>query len=369
MNLVKGDDDPKGSHGDQVHVAPSVQRRMGLVTRELVMAPLDAGAELQGQVVVDEGKVISVTPKVDGWVRQVGVSGAGQAIKRGQFLYAIYSPDLQQRQRDYIDLLTRRDALLGQSAGMNGVGNSAPEAMLASVARERFKARQRLLAADVPEDVIDAIDKDRRVRDIVPVRAEHDGQLVLLQAREGSYVAPSQPVVTYNRADAAQLELGLSAEQLSALPARFELEVKPVGGGAMGLKVSALKSSALIDPQSRLAKLRVALPSTAAARSSFLPGSLVRAELKTSGRPVLSVPKDAVVRGGGADYVVIAEADDHFRRVKVELGVEGRDAVEVRAGLKAGATLVVNGQFLIGTEASWQVDRQRQDREPAHHAH
>jgi len=363
MTLVQVGGAESVSHADQIHVAADQQHRLGLVTQSLSLTPLDAGTAIPGQVVIDESKVINVAPKVEGWVRRIGVTGPGQPIRRGQMLYEIYSPDLQQRQRDYLDLLTRRDALLAQSTGMGGVGNSAPEAMLASVARERFKTRQRLLAADIPEDIVDALDKDRRVREVVPVRAEHDGQLTSIQIHEGGFTTPTQIALSYNRSDAAQIELDFTADQLAALPGRFSAELV---GTRQRISVSMDSRNALVDPQTRLARLRAPLDAHAI-QVGLLPGSLVQARVTVSGKPVLAIPRDAILRSADGDFAVVDDGDNHFRRVKLDLGAEGRDKVEVRKGLVPGQAVVVNGQFLLGTEAAWQADRRRNSGEAMHH--
>jgi len=361
MTLVRTASGQSVPHSDQFHVGEAVQQRMGVLTEPVARRPFRAGLVVPGQVVADERRAVSLSPKVDGWIKRLGVSVVGQPVRRGQVLYEIQSPDLQQRQRDYLDLLTRRDALTSRG-DMNAVGNSAPDLMLASVARERWRARQRLAAADVPEAVLLELEQSRRVRDIVPVLAEHDGVVTAIGAREGAYVMPAQTVVSYADLNAVWVELSLSPEQLGGLAQRTSVQLRSTvdAGAQASAKLDARQ--AVVDPVSRLARLRVPLP---AGSRGFLPGTLVQARIEAAPRELLAIPKDAVLRGGRGDSVIVADGGGHFRQVMVDLGAENEEWIEVRGGLEAGQALVVNGQFLLGAEASMQASRRRLDPAPA----
>src|SRR3546814_9095978 len=79
-----------------------------------------------------------LSTKVDGWLRKLHVAAVGDTVRAGQALYELYSPDLVQRQREYIELLRRGDQLR-EAIGMP-TGQTAQ--MLASLARERLRHRQ-----------------------------------------------------------------------------------------------------------------------------------------------------------------------------------------------------------------------------------
>jgi Cu(I)/Ag(I) efflux system membrane fusion protein len=197
------------------------------------------------------------------------------------------------------------------------------------------------------------------VRDVIPVLAEHDGVLTAIAAREGAYVMPAQPVLSYADPRAAAVEIALSPEQLGALSRREEALVRSTVDRGVVWRTVVERDRAVVDGTSRQVKLRAALPDSPAMRLAFPPGSLAQIELRGASRPVLSVPRDALLEGGEGSLVVVAESNDHFRAIPVEPGSDNGDRVEIRAGLRAGQQVVVNGQFLIGAEASLQAARQR----------
>lgn len=85
------------------------------------------------------------------------------------------------------------------------------------------------------------------------------------------------------------------------------------------------------------------------------PGMSAVADLTVrSAQHAISVPASAIVRDGARDAVWVSEGGKAVRRV-VQLGAEGDDLVEVRAGLKDGERVVVRGAD--GVRAGQQLPR------------
>lgn len=342
-----------------VHVPPATQERIGIVLETVRVEPLASRLSVPAQVVADERKAITVSPKVEGWIRRLRVASNGEPVRAGQMLYEIYSPELLQRQREYLDVLTRRDALAERGGTMAAIGNTRPDSMITSVARERHRLRQVLLSSDVPERVIVDIERSRRVQEVVPVLAQHDGVVTAINAREGAYVMPAQPVLAYADLRAAAVELSITAQQLGALSRQEQVFVRSSVEPGVTMRASVERERALIDPQTQQVRLRAALPASAATQRAFPPGSLVQVEVQGARKDRLTVARDALLHGEGGTLVMVADGNDHFRAANVTIGIDSAERVEVVSGLEAGQQVVVNGQFLLGAEASLQASRQR----------
>ena len=334
------------------HVPADVAARTGVQVEPVEVVTFSPVAKATASIVADERLAVSLSPKVDGWIRRLGVSVVGQPVRRGQMLYEIFSPDLQQRQREYLDLLARRDSLQAQASGMNATpGGGSPDLMLASVARERFRARSRLLAADMPERLVDEIENSRRVVDVVPVLAERDGVVTSIGAREGAYVMPAQTVVAYADLSAIWAELNLDLPLLARLGSTSTAELRsPLDAQARAV-VRVDPKLAVVDAPSRTARIRVPLPNGS---RKFMPGTLAEAEVRLGQRTALAIPRDAVLHTGAGNLVMVALQGDHYEQRQVTLGSVSGNLVEVLEGLRAGERLVVNGHFLLSAEASMQ---------------
>jgi len=93
-------------------------------------------------------------------------------------------------------------------------------------------------------------------------------------------------------------------------------------------------------------------------------GMLVEVTIDAAGREdVLTIPREALIRTGKGDRVVVARGDGRFQSVKVVPGLESGDVVEIVSGLEAGDEVVVSGQFLIDSESSIQAGLRRLDRD------
>jgi len=69
-------------------------------------------------------------------------------------------------------------------------------------------------------------------------------------------------------------------------------------------------------------------------------------------KQVLFIPREALIRTGTRNAVVLALGAGRFQPVAVTPGVESEDWIEILHGIKAGDVVVTSGQFLIDSEAN-----------------
>jgi cobalt-zinc-cadmium efflux system membrane fusion protein len=108
--------------------------------------------------------------------------------------------------------------------------------------------------------------------------------------------------------------------------------------------------SAVLDPATRTAKVRIELPNP---QGIIRPGMFVTAKFKavrSVERPV--VPTTAVVHLHDKDWVFLPEGGKKFRRESIQLGPQDSDGtVQVMTGLKPGNKIVANAlQFASSAE-------------------
>lgn len=338
--------------GDGMHVAPEVQRSMGLETAVVASGPLARTIHAYASISPDDSAVVEVNPTVEGWLRSMQARGVGDRIRRGQVLYEIYSPELQQRQREYIDLLVRKDGLLANDSGMGGATN----AMAGSLAKERFRNRARLIAAGMDEELVEELERGRRIIEVVPVRALRDGVVTAIGARAGGYVTPMQQILAYADNRRLWAELTLFPDQLAWLKDGDRVRLRSTIDRGAVAEARVDLSAVQVDPGSRTARLRVAISSSASHGAAFAPGAFADATIATRSQHGLSIPREALIRTGAGDYVLRAAPDNHFERVAIETGIESDEAIAVTAGLKAGDRVAVRAQFLLDGALALQAN-------------
>ncbi|MES2163328.1 MAG: efflux RND transporter periplasmic adaptor subunit [Pseudomonadota bacterium] len=339
---------------DMIQVDQATQQKMGLQLATASVTDMTHAIHAFATIAADDSTTVSVNPKVEGWLRRLYVQGVGQTVRRGQPLYDIYSPELQQRQREYIDLLTRKDGLLGDSMAI--VSSNA--AMIGSLSKEKFRARERLIAADMGADLVDQLERSRRVQDVVQVRAAHDGVVTTLAMHEGNYVNPMQQILSYADNRSVWAEIALFPDQLEWIHNGDAIVFRSALDKSVQQRARVDTATLQIDPQTRTAKLRVALANP---QGAFRPGAFADVDIAAARQPRLSVPRDAVIRTGHGDFVVLAAEHAHFRRARVSTGVENQELVAILSGIQAGDRVAINGQFLLDGAASMQAMQARLD--------
>jgi Cu(I)/Ag(I) efflux system membrane fusion protein len=112
-----------------------------------------------------------------------------------------------------------------------------------------------------------------------------------------------------------------------------------------------------LNPKTRTGQVRIHFDNP----DGFLkPGMFANLNIKAGlGDKNLIIPKEALIRMGGSNRVVLALGDGKFKSVNVDVGRLGSSRVEILSGLMAGDDIVTSAQFLIDSESSKSSDFKR----------
>ena len=125
--------------------------------------------------------------------------------------------------------------------------------------------------------------------------------------------------------------------------------------------VESVSSDVDIGARSLKARVLVRNPDAALKPNQF--ADVVIKGTRVDERKIM-VPREALIRTGRRNAVVLGLGGGRFQPVKVEVGEESGDWIEIRQGVKDGDTVVVSGQFLIDSEASVRASFQRMKAQP-----
>ena len=352
MDLVPHVEAAAQGAADGVVVDTALQQRLGVRLVTAQRRQLGRVIRTWGSVALDESALFEVSPKIDGWLRKLHVSAAGQTVREGQPLYELYSPDLVQRQREYIEVMRRGDTLR-ESVGMVAGQNAQ---MLASLARERMRLRQQFENADIDKDFIQRMEKYRRTVDVVVIRATRSGVVTRIGAREGSYITPQSSVVSLADLSRVWIDIALYPDPSGSVSAGDAVTATPQDGSGVELRGRLQLPKTAIDPRSRSQRGRLVADNPG---QRLLPGSYLDVRIAAATREVLAVPRSALVPDGRGMHVIRARGDGRFMPVAVQTGAMDELYVEIVSGLDAGDEVVAKGQFLLDAAASLQAAAER----------
>lgn len=321
-----------------VHLSSAEERALGVVYATVGRETLTKTVRTVGEIQAAESQVVEVTPKIEGFVERLFVNTTGEAVRRGQPLFSLYSPMLVAAQEEFLTakrLVARVDS-------------SAREAWLG--ARATLDAsRRRLLYWDITEEQIDRLEQSGTVTKTLTLVSPVTGVVLEKNLYDGQRVMPGERL--YRVADLSEVWVeGEVFEQDLRLiregaQAHIEVSAYP-GEHTMGL-VSFVYPT--VDVESRTNRVRV----TVANRDLRLkPGMFATIYFDAViGRDVVAVPMAAVVVTGERNVVFVRDAEGMLGPRDVVLGLRAGDRVQVLSGLEVGETIVGSANFLIDAES------------------
>lgn len=308
------------------------QQLIGLRTAEVTRGPISGDWRTVGRVAIDETRVRKINVKVDGFVEKLFVDFIGKAVRRGEPLFALYSPDLLNAQNDYA-LAVRTRAELG--------GGRAGEDLVAA-------ARRRLELWDVPRSEIAHLDHGGApLRDLTLV-SPISGVVTAKTIVQGSRIAAGD--TPFEITDLSQVwvladahESDLPRVQLGT-PVSLTLEAIP--NHSFSGKVSFIEP--VLDAKTRTAKVRLAFANP---RGELRPEMFGEVVFHTRPHESLRVPADSIIDSGDRKVVFVATGDGRFEPREVKAGDTAGDLVEILSGVQAGEQVVVRASFLVDSES------------------
>jgi len=336
MDLVPVYEDEAGGGEGMVKIDPVVVQDIGVRTALVRRGPISHDVRTIGQVEVAEDELSVVDLRFGGWVDHLYVDTTGEAVRRGQVLFDIYSPDLVAAQEEYL-------------LALRGGGPHSPLAR---------SARRKLELWDIPASDIDAIAKAGKARDTLPIRAPDSGFVLEKHIVQGDAVKQGEDLYRIGNldriwvtaevyeSDAPWVKVGQTARMSLTYQAGEELT------GEVAYVYPTL------DHKSRTLRVRLEFPNPGL---KLKPGMFATVRIQTQARPdALVVPTESIIHSGEEEIVFLALGKGHFAARDVTTGVVGEHHLtEIRSGLREGDVVVTSSQFLLDSASQLQEAAQK----------
>ena len=327
-----------GSPGT-VSIDPVVQSNIGLRTTVAVEKSMSRTVRTLGRVDYDEGRMVRLHPKVEGWIRDIRIDKTGQPVLDDDILLSIYSPKLVATQQEY--LLALRNLVALQDSAFDDIRNGA-EALAKS-------SRERLMLLDVPEHQIRELEQTHKVKEGLHIHSPAGGTVLKIGARQGQFVTPGTELYViadlskvWVYADIYEYELPWVKEG-----DRVEMTLASVPGRTFQGELEYIYPYA--EAATRTTKVRMVFDN---ADALLRPEMFAEISIRASEKPgQVVVPAEAVVRSGDYNQIFVMTSEGTFEPRKVVLGVESGGEVAVESGVAAGERVVVSAQFLVDSES------------------
>lgn len=335
MDLVPVYADEAGDEG-VVAVSPRVVQSLGVRTAEVVRGALARHVEAVGNVAFNERELVVVQARVGGFVEKLHVRAPLDPVRKGEPLVEILAPDWVAAQEEYLALRRLQ----------------TPDAESL-----RAAARQRMLLVGMSEAAILELESAGKVRSRAVLTAPVSGVIAELGVREGMNVSAGATLFRINSLASVWINADVAEAQAATLRPGRPVEVRAAAWPGAVLKGHIHSLLPQVNAATRTVTARVELANP---NGRLAPGMFVTVDLGSAAiSNALLVPSEAVIQTGTRSVVIEALGEGRFRPVEVQTGAEADGQTEIRAGLEAGRSVVVSGQFLIDSEASLKAAASR----------
>jgi len=310
-----------------------------LRTEEVVVRRIVREVRASARVVPDERRLHRVTARAGGWVEALYVNASGQAVRKGDPLLRLYSPEIYSAEQEYLIARRHQEELARKE--IPGASAAGSDLLAAS--------RKRLELWGVPEEEMRRLDREGKAEKTVTLSSPASGFVAEKNVVEGQKIEAGEPLFLLSdlskiwveadlfEADAPLVEVGMEA--VLVLPSLPDRSFKG--------KVRFLNP--FLDPSTRTLRARIEL-----SNPDFLlkPGMLGEARLRRDFGEHPAVPEAALLKTSQSALVYRQNEEGRLEPVEVETGVAGGGFVRVIRGLTPGDRVVTSGNFLVDSESS-----------------
>ncbi len=381
----------------QIVISDAARALMKIQTTPVERRYVTAEVRMVGKVDYDETRLGYITAWISGRLDNLYVDYTGVAVKKGDHLVSMYSPDLYSTQDELIQVLKR-------SRGQAGNDSVFPD-----VADMLEPVRERLRLWGMTKEQIQEIEKSEKPSDHLTVYSPMSGIVIQKNRQEGDYVNVGDRI--YKIADLSQVWVMLDAYESDLVWLRYGQEIIFTTEAYPGEEF--IGRIAFIEPvlneKTRTVKVRVNVPNISGKlKPEMFVHGVVRTQISTGGRVVdphlvgkwispmhpeivKSNPGDCdicgmpLVRAESLGYVSVDRKEESkplvipvsaalvtgtraivyvelpdtdlptFEGREIVLGPRAGDYYLVRSGLKEGEIVVTNGNFKIDSAVQIQA--------------
>lgn len=328
-------DDTQADSPGTVKISPDIVNNLGVRTVIAKRKTLQPELRTVGYVSYNEDQLVHIHPRVEGWLDKLYIKAEGAPVEKGQPLYAIYSPTLVNAQEELVLSLSRNNSRLVQAS------------------------EERLRALQLADSTIAQLKKDKRVRQTVTFYAPQSGVVDNLNVREGFFVQPGINLMSIGALDEVWVEAEVFERQASMVrenaPVTMTLDYLP--GIIWQGKVDYIYPA--LNEKTRTIKVRIRFENP---DRKLKPNMFAQVVIHSgSDDETLLIPREALIRTGNSDRVVLALGGGRFKSIEVTAGRSDNTHVEILQGLDEGEEVVSSAQFLLDSESSKTSDFARMD--------
>lgn len=341
MDLVaKYADEGGDENSPGIRINPTQVQNLGLTTQKAVKGQLTYSQTLPANVSFNEYQFVIVQARADGFIEKVYPQTVGDKVKKDTPLIDITIPEWVEAQSEYLLL--------------SGTGGSPTQ--LKGVL-------ERLRLAGMPEGDIQRLRNTRTIQTRFTIKAPIDGVITAFDLRTGMNISKDKVVAQIQGMNPVWITAAVPESIAWLLKDSSQFEITLPAYPDKTFKVEKWSVLPSVDPTTRTLQLRLEVDN----KSELLkPGMNAYLKLNTRSQEMLLIPSQAVIDTGNEQRVITVDREGRFVPKIIKVLHESQHQAGIGAGLSEGESVVINGLFLIDSEAniSGALERMRHSEMP-----
>jgi RND family efflux transporter MFP subunit len=323
--------------GTTIQLSPAEISAAGVQIAEVRTAALKTEIAAFGRVEQPEAQLAAVSTRIGGRVDKLNVKYTGERVRRGQPVADLYSPEVATAIEEYRLAQENRNHL-----------RQSDDAYARQQADALVQASQRKLELwGISNKQIDAPGSSGVPH--VTIYAYASGTVVDRKVTQGQYVNAGDTLFTVADLSQVWIKADVYEEQLPQIRQgqAVDITAESLPNRTLHGRVDFIEPAA--NPQTRTVPVHVHLANPG---MKLLPGMFVNATfVSRAAQSTIVIPRSAVLDTGTRKIVYLARPNGVFEAREVQVGAPSEDLFPVSSGLSLGDKVVINGNFLIDSQA------------------
>jgi len=288
---------------------------------------------LTGTVSTDENQAQNLNARIGGRIQQLFVRTIGEKISTGQPVYAIYSEDLLEAEKEYLLAKQQQQQLHNQDVDYQQLIAAAENKLeLWGITRGQIKS----LAAS------------GKASATVTIFSNVNGTVSDIAVHEGDYVTEGMPILKTQSLGTLWVEAQLYASETGSSKENTPVTVTFPDLNGLAIKGKVEFTNPELSDDSKVALIRISIPNP---QGLIRPGMLAYIAIASENKRSLAVPAASILTDGKGTKVWIKNTDGSFTPRMIKPGNGNQSYVSVLSGLNPGDIVVTNGAYLLNSEA------------------
>jgi Cu(I)/Ag(I) efflux system membrane fusion protein len=333
-------DEGSGTVPGTVKINPERIQMLGVRTEAASLRPMAHTVRAVGTVAADERRIGLVNPKFQGWIEKLLVNTTGQAVRRGEALLEVYSPDLVLAQQEY---LVARSAAADMAHADAMARDNANAIAIAALSR--------LKNWDISADQLARLQRSGVAKRTLTLNAPIGGIVMDKPALQGLHFGAGDMLYRIVDLSAVWLLADVFEQDLAQIrPGQSAtITVQAYPGRVFEGRVAFVYPT--VNAQTRTAKVRIEVPNPDLLLKTDMYAT-VEIAAPVERATVLAVPDSAVLDTGARQTVLVDRGEGRFEPRAVKLGARADGYIALLEGLREGEKVVTGANFLIDAESN-----------------